>query len=717
MTSCGVDNIEQTLFLGCSIIDFSCSLGLNSQPTEVTVRLVKDGCSSANNTQKVYYDILKSAGDIKQYWTGPDPGLNCYGPNSNEPPQLGACVYFRVKDFEFMGLLQSWNKLNVQTDQDLYEVKLTSPTEILGGCQAIIGDYSGPIKGFNIFNVYGFQEIFNSNINAPSYTDPNAVIDGPIMGSYLGVFGGADLNDQGMSWNKIKIGLEVLVSNIIPVDLLGYSSLNEAGRIIYFGGQANARFGLIPYDSVNLNLGLIFGINTGLSQYYLDLSEIPNVPDDYRILGPSIDVLSLISQICNDFGMDFYVDLIPIKDGNVLRKYIKIRTIIRTQQPSLDIVQQYVSNIPEVIDSSYGRELRNENTTTFLVGGQKQSLWQVDNGIPNPNEDPEEAWLFQNFGNNASVRLRFNQFFGLDRDGNAYVLFPGDGNPLNDYINLDLGIKNSWQILGPMLSERLVVTIGEMRAAEHSYDTWVHYSKSLDTAVNHAVVAHGYNLDTTFASALLNIITGRHHPRDITALHMKVIIDQLSAELRMYRQMIADIYTQSKSVLMVRVPWVASKYQIDTNTYVNAIADLQVRRTDDPTDGGWSEDNEILYLNNPSAFIDRLRQEDGRIKPFALFDLVGISGAGTTSSPANQFDTDASFAVDRQIVGGLSAPGSLLYYSFQQDDNLVYLDRAKLQSPRVVIRFNSPLDFKNSNNPFFAKTVGIYYQLWLQRKD
>src|SRR3954468_24813389 len=98
MTDCSTSNIEHTLFLGCSIERFSCNLGFNEQPTEVNVRIAKDPCASPDGTHKVYYDPTSTS--IEKQWTAADPGLYCYGPSSNEPPRLGAPVYFRFGDFE-----------------------------------------------------------------------------------------------------------------------------------------------------------------------------------------------------------------------------------------------------------------------------------------------------------------------------------------------------------------------------------------------------------------------------------------------------------------------------------------------------------------------------------------------------------------------------------------------------------------------------------------
>ena len=112
---CGPESIhggfEHTLFLGCSVMSFSASAGWNEQQSEVTVVLVEDTCAPPDGKPKYYYDNTLT----KQTWTQADPGF--YGvidPNGNgyNTPIVGAPVYFRVEDFEFSGIIQSWEESN-----------------------------------------------------------------------------------------------------------------------------------------------------------------------------------------------------------------------------------------------------------------------------------------------------------------------------------------------------------------------------------------------------------------------------------------------------------------------------------------------------------------------------------------------------------------------------------------------------------------------------
>lgn len=711
---CEESNIEQTLFLGCSVQSFNCNLGFNEQPTEVNIKLVRDTCSPVGRT-KVYYDIFDN-NNIRKTWTGPDPGLNIYGPARNEPPQLGAPVYFRFADFEFMGILQSWTKIQTKTDIDVYDVKIVSPTEILEGCQLIVGDYAGPIKGFNIFNVYGFQEVFSPHSLAPTYIDPRYPIDGAVMGSYANAFGGSNANKIGMTWNKIREGLQILTSSLISARTLNYEEFSQVGRIAFYGGQANSRFGLIPYDEINLSLGLAFAIPANLAYYFLDISELPAVPDQYRIAGPSISILSLISQITNDFGMDYYLELLPVKIGSKVIKVIKIRTLYRNLQPDTTIVQSYIDAVSEVVDSSFGRELRNENTTTFLMGGQKQNVIQVENGLPDSAQDPEEGWFLANYLTEQYVRDRIVPYFGKDTFGNAYVLHTTEGshivnghlvsNVINDpnvhYINFDLRNRYNWIILDSILPDNIPVTIGEMRAASQGYDSWSWHSKLANTVFNQYITGAGYDIDTIFNPNIIN--DPNLQPRDFINLTRHPVPDQFDSELRQYVKTIGDIYLQSKQTFMVRIPYTVARYSIDSTTIANSYADLGVLFTDEPCDGGWTEADNVLYLPNPSTYVDRMRLEDGTIKPFAVFDLIEQSGVTQTTHTISEFETQESFAIDRQLTAGLTDPGTLLYYSFKQQPEIVFLDRVNLVSPRVIIQFSQPLDFDSDDdaNSFFG---------------
>src|SRR5690606_29447711 len=97
-----------------------------------------------------------------------------------------------------------------------------------------------------------------------------------------------------------------------------------------------------------------------------------------------------------------------------------VRTVSRLLQPSTNVVQSFIESLDnDVISSNYGLELRKENNTAFIIGGKKQSVWQVYQG--QPSSDPDETWMNAIYGDNDYVRERIVSFYGTDSEGNILV--------------------------------------------------------------------------------------------------------------------------------------------------------------------------------------------------------------------------------------------------------------------------------------------------------
>src|SRR3990172_6740660 len=189
---------RHTLFLGCSIMEFSATVGWNQQVSELTVQLVEDNQPApAGGNGKLYYDRKL----IPRRTYAADPGFFCY---NGGPPLVGSPVYFRVDNFEFAGLLQSWSQSSSTSANPAYTVHIVDPRQILENAQLIIGDYAGGIPSnlYNVFNVYGFMERYNGS--QCSAMDAGGVSFGSIAGAY----GGADINDNGIPVSRILLGTQ-----------------------------------------------------------------------------------------------------------------------------------------------------------------------------------------------------------------------------------------------------------------------------------------------------------------------------------------------------------------------------------------------------------------------------------------------------------------------------------------------------------------------------
>ena len=87
---------EQTLFLGCSVLNFTANAGWNEQASDVTIDLVQDPCSATKTYIPTNLGVFNPATA-----TLADPGFT--------DPNIGAPAYFRVAGFEYAGIIQSYS--------------------------------------------------------------------------------------------------------------------------------------------------------------------------------------------------------------------------------------------------------------------------------------------------------------------------------------------------------------------------------------------------------------------------------------------------------------------------------------------------------------------------------------------------------------------------------------------------------------------------------
>ena len=118
-------------------------------------------------------------------------------------------------------------------------------------------------------------------------------------------------------------------------------------------GTANKTARGIPWylvrDAIQALAGGM-GINPCYSQglefrgtkYILDLSSIPLANKNYRITGPVISLTDLISQVCEDAGCDFYIQMFGGGFGEGIA-IIKVVTIPRTNATALGQIQTFVN--------------------------------------------------------------------------------------------------------------------------------------------------------------------------------------------------------------------------------------------------------------------------------------------------------------------------------------------------------------------------------------
>jgi hypothetical protein len=170
--------------------------------------------------------------------------------NGNES-YIGKPVLFEYENWKFYGILQSWVKSNEISGMPIYDVTVTDPRSILDGAHVVIDGFTlsgGDSQTVIRQEMPALLNVFDFMENEP-----------------YGAFGASQVNDAGMYWNNVKGGI--------------------------YGIEE--KYGPIRYRGVS---------------YYLDLDSLPNPPLFYRIPGPSLSVMEMVSLLCQDSGCDFYVE-------------------------------------------------------------------------------------------------------------------------------------------------------------------------------------------------------------------------------------------------------------------------------------------------------------------------------------------------------------------------------------------------------------------------
>jgi hypothetical protein len=437
-------------------------------------------------------------------------------------PPVGWPVYFQFEGLRFNGLLQHFGPKESPAGQ-VYTATVVDPREILDGAVLVTSNYAGAVGGLkNLVNVYGWWEAQGYGLSGST--------------------------PAGMPWANVATALRAICNT--P----GYGP---------FGGPLN-------YKGV---------------AYALDLSEIPTPPPYYRIAGGHAGLLEVVTQLCEDAGCDFHVDLVGYT--------IRVRAVSRAHQPPLGTLSALALSEAfsgRVLRVEAGVEARNETTSAFVVGGEVTELFLTQAAA---------------------------SFWGYDIVGNPIVGEPGPHPGLpgtHDFMSLNAaGVAD---IIG---STYYPCNTVEIRCAMQSYECWSVYLKKYRQPVFNLV--HGlWNKGVPDPSCKADLID------DSAAAALRAAnADLYARSQRLYEFVRAygtDFYGKQ---FLVRLPFVLAKQDDET---------LVVTYSQEPTDAGYLPDGaDALGLSpqNQEAFL----APDERVLPFAFWPTV----TAADTSRANWNDT------------------------------------------------------------------------------
>lgn len=475
------------------------------------------------------------------------------------PPPVGTPTYVTFDSLNFWGLLQKWERGASPEGMPVYEVYIEDPRDILDGTALILDNYNGSTAGVpNLLNPFGYWE------------------------NELG-FGGAQTNESGMPWNLIASAVTTLTQNTPTI---------YGGPLQYKGWS-----------------------------YAVDLSQLPVPPSYYRLGGTGVTLLGAIQQICEDGGMDFFVDMIPNTT------IIRVRTTSRVLSQPVGYLSDFIAAAQlsgTLINSNVGLEARNETTSSFLVGGELTSIYEAQPASIMP-------------------------YFGKDTNNNPIIgVQTIPGNPFS--LTAVLNCSEIADITG---SSGYVCNATEMCCALADMNSWLNY-----VSVNKPGLSALIGLIPPNVPPIVNGVLQPVLPQDVLNLQALAVADAAQANVQDYQHFITQrvynfVLKNAQEYLgkkfLVEMPFILSKTEAETG---RILYDYSV------TDAAYKEDGSPpLGLN--SGYKDNFQNGDDRYRAMSLY--------------SNLTNTDLSRVISTEYVIDVFS-GNGIYVSTQVDDEIIFLD-------------------------------------------
>ena len=580
--------LNQTLFLGLTVRDFSATAGWNEQFTTMTINLVKDECAGTRDYMDDDYNWVRG-----ESFTS-DPGFN--------NAEVGSAAIFKIgevrdddgnitfKGFEFAGLIQSYNIQDNAQGRNVLTVNMISPGVVLEGTQVIVDGYADSTEGIkNIINVYGFLESLGE-------FEGFACPDLGGFGSPNGGFGFSRKTDRGLPWDLLKKGVQVLLGGRYTGGTNLFAEL--PGVMTFRPGLSSGKYGSITSD-----------------KYIVDIEDIPAANDiNYRINGPTISMLELISQVCGDAGCDYYVDLLPTKDAGTLGplvNVIKIRVVSRVAQANnaaLQDINDFIQSQDGLVSQqSLGEEMRAETTAGFLIGSQKEQLYEAF-----ANSNPDFSNIIPYFGPSVSQIT-----WGADEysDAQWYVNI--------DYSNVQL--ETAFTVPATQLDTEtlLCAALGDFQ----SFWTWVFSYGQGTQPWYYATVVLGISPAAFYNSVSRGTSNKKPNTGKVTGMPAELRTSSFFRDLNRIYDFIHTISEEYYGkAFLVNVPFVCVYKDTDTNKLV--YSDL-------PVQDGWREpagtssvvggsvgNGQLMGLTVGTSATDFFASENGKLQAFLRWNFA-----------------------------------------------------------------------------------------------
>lgn len=720
---------QHTLFLGLTVQDFSASVGWDQQSTTMAINLVLDDCPG----YRWYYKVNSSSSNywewVYENFPDGDPGFN----NAD----VGSPALFKVgetrvldsnglptsevvsKGFEFAGIIQSFGLKEDSGGRNILTVNLISPSVLLDGAVAILGEYAEAIpiddndNGTNeiipnVFNVYGFLE---------SITDIAGNVCPGVggFGSPCGGYGNALATEAGIPWYLAKQALQVLTGGRYNGSDCIFA---KPPGVLSFKAGVNS-YGSLPDGN-----------------YILDIDDLP-IPENaedlnhVRISGPMKTISDIIAEIADQAGTNYYIDMLPVFDSaneNRITNIIKVRVVKREptapSEPLQDIIDFIASKQTDagtevVTSQSIGEEYIPQYTSAFIVGGKQRKLYQATssvsqssaNIVPYLGMNPFDSTRVSDSNNNnfliASIRSTWGQFI------------PGYPNPQQTDYQWYFDIP--WRSLNASLSEgsfpgvNVDGTIPESMLLASNLGLWAwiqwmyRYAQSASSPTFiHPILQYMKTVMPGFENQLNRGtfvgLSATHFANVPNGLFIPVVVRQIWEMLQSYATMYGKYF-------LVRIPFVCyrnvTKAADGPNTLITDINETDIYEFSDmpSLEGGWVDTLLGATQDNPGVGsimgmdhryeTDFFSFEDGRLGPILRWDglFSDFNNNFVATNNAYYKGTATDTGGQSLYIGGQLFKNWVIYKSPQRGSQDFYVAALVSVPNTVVIKDNSSTDY------------------------
>lgn len=563
-------------------------------------------------------------------------------PNSTEESErvlVGDPVFFNAGEFSFGGILSSWN-VKLGTSGRVYEARVEDPRQLLQNVSVVVDSYNGaPVKAANYVNIYHKLE--------------SPLCEG---------FGLSFNTEQGTPYLNIMDGLIKVQAQNGP--FICSPTCTNAGRNF-----------LVDFTTFP------GGANSGFT----------NFPTYYRLQGPSIPLLEILTQASDVAGFEFYVYLEQVE--GVAYPVIKVGLIDLRNVPASfgqvnDFVNSFVGGASEL---SYGQELRNEVTKSMMIGEKVHYLTETKSFFPFFGEEIQNGILtrvvpygWDNFGfwitksteslnkildvplplsvysiSELDIRLAMSSF----KSWLYWVFIMGASGGLNT------AIRSQFSLTTPATYPTLIAALAGSPAGISTFGYWVDALSGQSNASRLAA-------DT--ANAPTRASRDANKP-------------EILQELEKIHKWLSDLGNEyyGRKYLCALNEGICS--YLTEYTFFDPDADGNPEFSSNPTTAGWVDPGiPVLQLQDP--YLQVFRDDTGKIGGFAAFNTDGRFADGTTSGS----DTNGNFGIPTpggpgggQGVPGFDGLAGLCWVAREVygEDNikwLVFRDWIIRKSPRLV---------------------------------